>query len=670
MERRFESFLKDSIKPVSIKETQFILEQMKTCVCKIHLGSKKGTGFFIKIPFQSQSLKVLMTNNHVIGEEELSNGKKITISLNNEESTRNIKIDSTRKIYTNEILDITIIEILEKDNIKNFLTLDKQILDTINLSIDDNSVSFFNNYYKKESIYVLNYISNNDTDEIFTSYGLLDIIDGNEIRHKCDTGRGSSGSPILLLKTKKVIGIHCGGSTSFNLGLLLIKPLLEFQNISSNFEMTRKNKGINNSNSISEIKNNNINIRANNVYNDLKNYYLNEMDIINKVNNPTNQGQIYQGFLVDKIWIDKWKKYSNYDFIKTNYFLKNFNDENVIKKLIINYLSNNNLNYDEIKDVQNYIIKDINQLKLKENSNKSYVLLNFNFLREFPFKENIAVITFYLSYQNIQIRPLNMPVISFKSNNNIIINKINFNNEYSSEYLKHLIRFTYLKGELHSPSNFFKKNFSQAYIINSEIIDKLNKIYNLKELIISLKNSQILNGFTYQNFDDNYSKITNFLNETQINYINSIKLIEAQDSIKLEEKEVTLDIKYLSNQIKLKYFDGFEIIGTGFATFLKKKFSNIIMHPINFVAFKNKFLTVINQEEQYYYEIISLDSNNNLTFECLLQIVVNNIFKDKSSLNTYIFNFLIKNELNNLKSKGNPISLENNKFKYYLKVIA
>ena len=96
-------------------------------------------------------------------------------------------------------------------------------------------------------------------------------------------------------------------------------------------------------------------------------------------------------------------------------------------------MSNNNLNYDEIKDIQNYIIKDINQLKLKENSNKSYVLLNFNFLREFPFKENITVITFYLSFQNIQIRSLNMPVISFKSNNNIIINKINFNNEYSSE---------------------------------------------------------------------------------------------------------------------------------------------------------------------------------------------------------------------------------------------
>ena len=240
-------------------------------------------------------------------------------------------------------------------------------------------------------------------DEIFASYGLLDNIDGNEIKHKCNTSYGSSGSPILLLKTKKVIGIHRIGSTSFNLGLLLIKPLIEFHNNSSNFYITRSNKGIINSNSIWEIKNNNINIRANNVYNDLKNYFLNEMDIINKVNNPTSQGQIYQGFLVDKIWVDKWKKYSNYDFIKTNYLLKNFNDENIIKKLIINYLSNNNLNYDEIKNVQNYIIKDINQLKLKENSNKSYVLLNFNFLREFPFKESIAVITFYLSYQNIQI---------------------------------------------------------------------------------------------------------------------------------------------------------------------------------------------------------------------------------------------------------------------------
>ena len=168
--------------------------------------------------------------------------------------------------------------------------------------------------------------------------------------------------------------------------------MLEFQNLSSNYQITRSNKGINNSDLILENKNNELNIKANNVYKDLKNYFLNETDIINKVNNPINQVQIYQGFLVNKTWVHKWKIYSNYEFIKANYLLKNFNDENVIKK-IMNYLSNNNLNYNEIKDVQNYIIKDINQLKLKENINKSYVLLNFNFLKEFPFRENIAIMT-------------------------------------------------------------------------------------------------------------------------------------------------------------------------------------------------------------------------------------------------------------------------------------
>ena len=174
-----------------------------------------------------------------------------------------------------------------------------------------------------------------------------------------------------------------------------------------------------------------------------------------------------------------------------------------------------------------------------------------------------------------------------------------------------------------------------------------------------------MNGITYQNLDNNYLKISNFLNKSQINYINSIKNIEAQESIKFTVKETSLDIKYLSNQIKLKYFDGFEIIDTRFATFLKNKFNNIIMYSINFVAINNKFLTVINQEEQNYYEIISLDSNNNFTFECLLQIVVNNIYRDKNSLNAYIFHFLSKNKLNNLISHE-KISLENNNFVFDL----
>ena len=56
------------------------------------------------------------------------------------------------------------------------------------------------------------------------------------------------------------------------------------------------------------------------IYIDIKNYYDNEKNISNKLNSvKPNDSQIYLGFLVDKEWVDKWKKYSYYDEIKSNF---------------------------------------------------------------------------------------------------------------------------------------------------------------------------------------------------------------------------------------------------------------------------------------------------------------------------------------------------------------
>ena len=147
---------KDSVDPVSIEKTSIILKQMGNCVCKIHLGGNKGTGFFIKIPYKNDFLKVLITNNSVLNEEKIAVGKNITISLNNERSTINIIIDDTTKIYTNEILDITIIELKNIDKINYFLTLDNQIINAIN-SENGEQFDYFDNIYGNESIYILNY---------------------------------------------------------------------------------------------------------------------------------------------------------------------------------------------------------------------------------------------------------------------------------------------------------------------------------------------------------------------------------------------------------------------------------------------------------------------------------------------------------------------------------
>ena len=77
MEEIKEQFIKDSLKPISIRTTEKILEQMRKCVCKIHIGKMKGTGFFVKIPYNKKILNVLITNNHVLS--NINNGKNITI---------------------------------------------------------------------------------------------------------------------------------------------------------------------------------------------------------------------------------------------------------------------------------------------------------------------------------------------------------------------------------------------------------------------------------------------------------------------------------------------------------------------------------------------------------------------------------------------------------------
>ena len=109
MSEEEEVFIEGALQPVSIEQTELILDQMKNCVCKIHKKGKKGTGFFVQVPYDNKLLNLLITNNHVLNEHDIMTGKVINISLNNEQIFKEIKIDSNRKKYTNKDLDVTII---------------------------------------------------------------------------------------------------------------------------------------------------------------------------------------------------------------------------------------------------------------------------------------------------------------------------------------------------------------------------------------------------------------------------------------------------------------------------------------------------------------------------------------------------------------------------------
>ena len=233
MKLRKENLLIGKPALISYETTEEILNQMKNNICKIKTQKgEQGTGFFCKIPFPSQEqlLPVLITNNHVINQESLNNNENISIMIRNEKKAKIINLNK-RINYTNPEYDITIIELTKEDNIQNFFELDDNILYNIleeNDKNEDKDVNS-NQIYLKETVYILQYPEG----KLSVSYGILEDIylDSTfNFNHSCSTTSGSSGSPIVNLLTKKIIGIHKEGiqNANYNRGTFLNYPIRAF----------------------------------------------------------------------------------------------------------------------------------------------------------------------------------------------------------------------------------------------------------------------------------------------------------------------------------------------------------------------------------------------------------------------------------------------------------
>ena len=274
---------------VTLGKSKKIIYQIENCIFKIYTNDgSNGTGFFCYIYDikNNKKVPVMMTNNHIIGEKDLNNNKKIKISFN-DSIFKDIELDSERKKYTNKDLDITIIEI-KKDiygiNINSFLEIDERIY-------QDNSEILF----KRKSAYIIQYPKITGAS---VSYGLINDINqyNNEIHHFCITDKGSSGSPIILIENNKVIGVHKGFSrysNDYNLGIFLKLPInLFFGNknyeYANNVNLSYINKMPNNINdSNNEIK---LNVKIEKVDINKEVYFLdNTSNYLEKDNNNNKE---------------------------------------------------------------------------------------------------------------------------------------------------------------------------------------------------------------------------------------------------------------------------------------------------------------------------------------------------------------------------------------------
>ena len=163
MESENEELLVGCPNIISYESTKTIIEQMEKKICKIKIGHNRGTGFFCKIPFPDKepNLTVLITANHII-DKNILDEERISIKIKEENEKKIINLNNRIK-YTNEEYDITIIEIKEEDNIKNFLELDDIIMsDLLN---NDNK----NEEFEDKTIYILHYPDAN----LSVSYGIF-----------------------------------------------------------------------------------------------------------------------------------------------------------------------------------------------------------------------------------------------------------------------------------------------------------------------------------------------------------------------------------------------------------------------------------------------------------------------------------------------------------------
>ena len=352
-----EKNFKDSIDPVNIESTIKILDQMANCICKINIKGEYGTGFFCKIPCEKKTWNVLITNYHLINEKDLEKNNKLNLLLMNEKDVLMIELGNEREIYFNKVYDITIIELKEKDNIKDYLELDDDLFQE-NAEIN----------YKGKSIYSLHFPKGENA---YVSYGLLNNIDKYIIFHNCSIDKSSFGSPVLNLQNNKVIGINkkkiINFNFNYNIGTLLKFPLKDFMNKMNQqiiFIYSKEFKKIKELGKGGYGRVNQVLSKLDNKYYAIKEIPIEEL-VKDRIQNFENEVNIFSKFDCNNI-----VKYYDSSKDKNNiYILMEFCDGEDLRKFIDKYKNNNMLIEEKI--IYN-IIKQI-CIGIKEIHNKKIV---------------------------------------------------------------------------------------------------------------------------------------------------------------------------------------------------------------------------------------------------------------------------------------------------------
>ena len=207
---------------VDAESMMYFLPKAKCSICEIELPNGFGSGFFCKIPYTEDNnyfIPVLITCNHVLSKDLI---KKNSINIILDGQTKTISLNQ-RKIWTDEKIDFTCIEIKEKeDKINSFFNLDDNV--------------FTNDNYLNQNVIV--YGINKNGRKLAFSNGKIKNKKGSNFAYTCNTYSGCSGGCIVNQYNNCVIGIHkgeieTGKENAVNVGIFIsdvIKYIREHKN--------------------------------------------------------------------------------------------------------------------------------------------------------------------------------------------------------------------------------------------------------------------------------------------------------------------------------------------------------------------------------------------------------------------------------------------------------
>ena len=166
-------------------------------ICKIKTNKQYGTGFFIKYLIDKIYNYFLISSAHILTKDMVNAKEKIIIYFDNEFENLGIELNENERYIRNfkdDEIDASIVQIIYNDNISDsyFLSPEGEYSDDKNKLIN-------------KQIYIPQYPLGK---KLKYARGIINNIKNYELIHSTTTEPGSSGSPLFLKDSIKVIGIH------------------------------------------------------------------------------------------------------------------------------------------------------------------------------------------------------------------------------------------------------------------------------------------------------------------------------------------------------------------------------------------------------------------------------------------------------------------------------